>query len=136
MIETLVHQVVNSPVRTVSGETTATVAAERLRDRSIGSLVVVTEGTIEGVVAESDVSVLIAERRDPELPVSAFMSAPVVTIEGTERVRTAAKRMREHGVKKLPVTEEGALAGMVTTTDLAYYLPRYRTEIVADPSAE
>jgi CBS-domain-containing membrane protein len=37
--------------------------------------------------------------------------------------------MREEGVKKLPVVADGDLVGVVTTTDLAHFLPRYRTEV-------
>ena len=133
MIETAVGDIMTTPAHTVVGETKATDAAERLRTRSIGSLVVVDDADeIIGIVVESDLAVLIAERRDPHLPVEAFMSTPVTTIEHTTSIAKAAKRMREHRIKRLPVTDDGDLVGVVTTTDLAYYLPRYRTQIVGE----
>ncbi|MFW5974525.1 MAG: CBS domain-containing protein, partial [Natrialbaceae archaeon] len=40
-------------------------------------------------------------------------------------LRTAAERMGHNGVKKLPVVDGGTAVGIVTTTDLALYLPNY-----------
>jgi CBS domain-containing protein len=37
--------------------------------------------------------------------------------------------MREASVRRLPVVDDDELVGIVTTTDLAYYLPRLRTAI-------
>ena len=132
MIETIVDEIMISPVHTVTGETSAAEAAERLRDRDIGSLVVLDDDVVSGIVVESDIAVLIAERRDPDLPVGEFMSAPVVAIESTASVSETAERMQAHGIKRLPVVDDGTLVGIVTTTDLAYYLPRYRTQIVGE----
>jgi CBS domain-containing protein len=130
MIETVVAEIMTAPASTIASTAPATEAAERLRDRAIGSLVVVEDGGIAGIVVESDIVVLVAERREPDLPVSEFMTAPVVVVESTESIATAAERMQDHGIKRLPVVDDGDLVGLVTTTDLAYYLPRYRTEIV------
>ena len=132
MIETTVAEIMIAPASTIAGTATATEAAERLRDRTIGSLVVVEGDDVVGIVVESDITVLVAERRDPDIHVSAFMSAPVVVAESTERIAVAAERMQDHRIKRLPVVDDEELVGVVTTTDLAYYLPRYRTEIVDD----
>jgi CBS domain-containing protein len=138
MIEKTVEIAMSDAVETVAADTTATAAANRLRQRRVGSLVVVADGEIRGIVAESDFVALVGEEADPTTPVSAFMSAPVVTIGPGTPLAAAATTMREEGVKKLPVVADGELVGVVTTTDLAHYLPRYRTEVEWDgePLAE
>jgi CBS domain-containing protein len=50
------------------------------------------------------------------------MTPDVVTVDADATVETACDRMRVEGVKKLPVTEDGALVGIVTTTDVTHSL--------------
>jgi CBS domain-containing protein len=138
MIEKTVSMAMSDAVETVTADTTATAAANQLRQKEVGSLVVLADGAIRGIVAESDFVALVGEGVDPATPVSAFMSTPVVTVDPETPLATAATTMREEGVKKLPVVADGDLVGVVTTTDLAHFLPRYRTEVEWDgePLAE
>lgn len=129
MIEKTVQTAMSDTVATVSPDASATDAANLLRRREVGSLVVVAAEAAVGIVAESDFVALVGEDADPATPVSAFMSAPVVTVTPETTLADAATTMREEGVKKLPVLADGDLVGVVTTTDLAHFLPRYRTEV-------
>ena len=129
MIEKTVETAMSDAVATVAPEATATEAAALLRRREVGSLVVVAADEVAGIVAESDFVALVGEDADPATPVSAFMSAPVVTVTPATTLADAATTMREEGVKKLPVVADGDLVGVVTTTALAHFLPRYRTEV-------
>lgn len=52
------------------------------------------------------------------LRVGDLMSADLVTIEADRPVREAATLMREHKISCLPVTDAGALVGIVTNVDL------------------
>jgi FOG: CBS domain len=132
MIEKTVETAMSDSVAIVTPETTAKAAANRLRRREVGSVVVEAGGEVRGIVAESDFVALVGEDADPATPVSAFMSAPVETIGPETSLAAAATTMREEGVKKLPVVADGDLVGIVTTTDLAHFLPRYRTEVEWD----
>ena len=49
------------------------------------------------------------------------MSEPVVTMRPDESVRVAGERMGHNTVKKLPVTENGRVIGIITTTDIAHF---------------
>jgi CBS domain-containing protein len=60
----------------------------------------------------------------------------VVTIMPDETVRVAGERMGHNGVKKLPVAEAGRAVGIITTTDLALYLPRYQVGMTAQPEPD
>ncbi|WP_299234035.1 cyclic nucleotide-binding/CBS domain-containing protein [Natronomonas sp.] len=130
-----VEHLMSSPVESVLPETTMADAAEVLSRKSIGSLVVGDE-RIEGIVTESDIVGAVGEALDPETPVSALMSDPVVTIRPTESIQTAAERMGHNGVKKLPVVEDGSAIGIITTTDLALHLPEYRVNMAHQAEAD
>ncbi|PSP52047.1 acyl dehydratase [Halobacteriales archaeon QH_3_68_24] len=121
-----VSEVMRRAVETVGPDATALEAAERLHERDVGSVVVV-DGGVVGIVTESDIVSLVATGGDPaSAAVEAVMSAPVHTVEADETVVAAARALRERGTKKLPVTDGGDLVGIVTTTDLAHFLPHVR----------
>lgn len=124
MEDTPVTELMSSPVRTIDREATGAAAAIGLAERKIGSLVVGDE-RVEGIVTESDIVTGVAEGIDLSTThVSELMSDPVVTISTDETVRTAGERMGRNNVKKLPVVEDGRAVGIVTTTDLARFLPK------------
>ncbi|WP_435076252.1 CBS domain-containing protein [Halococcus sp. AFM35] len=136
MKDTPVSDIMTAPVRTVDGETTVAVAARALTEQGIGSLVV-GEERIEGIVTETDVVGSVAEGLDPtETAVSTLMSEPVVTIRPDDSVGTAGERMGKNTVKKLPVTEGGQPVGIVTTTDLAHFLPQQRVGMSVQPEPD
>lgn len=134
--DTLVEDVMTTPVETVAIETTVAEAATRLSEAGIGSLVV-GEERVDGIVTETDVVRSVAEGRDPTgTTVGDLMSDPVVTIRPTDTVRQAGERMGSNGVKKLPVTEDGVAVGIVTTTDLAFSLPSYTVSMSIQPEPD
>jgi len=122
----LVSEVMRTDVETLGPDATTLDAAETLHERDIGSVVVLDDGIV-GIVTESDVVSLVATGGDPTgTVVEVVMSAPVHTVDADETVVVAARQLREHGIKKLPVTDDGELVGIVTTTDLAHFLPHVR----------
>jgi CBS domain-containing protein len=134
--ETPVSEIMTSPVRTVSLGTTIAEAAGILAEEGIGSLVV-GEDRIEGIITETDIVRSVGEGLDPEATtVDELMSEPVVTIRPHEPVRAAGERMGHNGVKKLPVAEDGTAVGIITTTDLALYLPRLRISMTPQPEPD
>ncbi len=133
--EASIEQLMSSPVESVRPETTMAEAARSLSDRSIGSLVVGTDG-LSGILTESDIVTAVGEEVAPDTPVEALMSDPVVTVRRTESIRTAAERMGRNGVKKLPVVEDGRAIGIVTTTDLALHLPEYQVTMAHQAEAD
>jgi acyl dehydratase/CBS domain-containing protein len=132
-----IDEVMHSPVETVGPGVTAREAATRLFEEGIGSLVVCEDGDPVGIVTDVDVTRLVSAGRDPETTsVAEFMSESLVTIDADAGIEDAAAKMREHGIKRLPVVESGAVVGIATTTDLSNYLPHLvrmgRGETVAE----
>lgn len=128
MIELTVADVSVDDARTLEPETPAAEAAEALRDPDVPALVVCEGETVVGVVTDSDFVALVAEGpADPT--VERIMSSPAVTVPPGIPIEAAARRMREAGVRRLPVVEDGACRGIVSTATLSPYLPPYRLEI-------
>ena len=126
IVDIPVRDVMNAPARTVAAEAAIVDAAARLRDEGIGSLVVQSDGENVGIITESDiVAVTAAEGDTRALTVGDVMSTALVSIGPDATVEDAVERLRTHGIKKLPVVEDGVLVGIVTTTDISNYLPHF-----------
>lgn len=111
-----------SPTETTVG------AAERLRQPDVPALFVEDDdGTLVGVVTESDIVATIAEGGENPT-VDAYMTTPVQTVGPKVPVGLAADKMRDVGVTVLAVVDDG-YEGYVTVDQLAPYLPRHRLEI-------
>ncbi|RLM42082.1 CBS domain-containing protein [Haloarcula sp. Atlit-47R] len=120
-------------VQTVPPETTACEVATLFADHDIGSAVVVEPetGQYSGIVTESDLMRLVAAGADIDtVTVDTFLSTPIVTIASTEDIHAAAAMMKEHSIRRLPVTDDGDIVGILTTTDLTHYLPRLRNTVL------
>lgn len=112
-------------VETVSIGSTAQAVATELIASGVRTLVVCDDGEPVGIVSESDLTRLAADRADLNaVTVSEFMPETVVTVEPTASIERAAELCTEHDTRQLPVVADGELVGIVTTTDLADYLPR------------
>jgi len=131
MIDVPVSTVMREDVPVASPADSAVDVAERLRDPSVPALVVVDRGDVVGIVTESDIVAVLAERVDNPA-VEAFMSRPVVTVVPQTSVGSAAQRMRTAGVTILPVVEDSSLVGLVTRDTIAPYLARHHMEITWD----
>lgn len=128
MIEMTVEDVPTGSGRAVAPGTSAAVAAQSLRDPAVSALVVVDEDAVIGIVTESDFVALVAEGPD-DCTVDTIMSSPVVTVSPTASLTAAAKRMREAGVRRLPVVDGGVYRGLVSWTTLLPYLSPHRLEV-------
>ncbi len=133
MIDQSVADVMARSARTITEETTASAVAELFAENGIGSAVVVDPETSElvGIVTESDIMRQVAIGADvSSVSVRSFMTAPVITVESTESIDTAATLMKDHSIRRLPVVDDDHLVGILTTTDLTHYLPRLRNSIL------
>jgi CBS domain-containing protein len=107
--------------RAVRPDDTVVDAARMMRDENVGSLPVVDSDRLIGMVTDRDVSVrVVAEGRDPsEVSVQEIASRNPVTAEATSELNEALQLMARHQVRRLPVTEEGRLVGIIAQADVA-----------------
>ncbi|SDX77234.1 CBS domain-containing protein [Halobellus clavatus] len=124
MDDIFVARVMSSPVQTVTPDTLVEDAAKKMLDEEIGSVVVVDDGHLVGILTNTDFVRIVAERRPKDqTPVSEYMSDTAVTTTAQVPIAQVAESMIEHGIHHVPVVDDGgAVIGMVTTTDLASYV--------------
>ena len=120
-----VNDCMTREVETIATDATAQEVATELMATGVRTLVVCEGGEPVGVVSESNLTRLVADRVDlTAVTVTEFVRDEFVTISPTASVERAAELCMEHDTRQLPVVENGTLVGIVTTSDLADYLPR------------
>lgn len=107
-------------VVTIAPSATVKQAAELMNMHEIGCLVVVDHEKPVGILTERDMlkRVICEARQSRTTRVLDLMSKPLVTASPDLAAGDAAKLMFERNIKKLPVVENGRLAGLVTLTDI------------------
>jgi len=107
-------------VITVEEETTVKKAVELMNKHEIGCLIVLKRGKPAGIVTERDMlNRILLKSKDPEkIKVSQIMSKPLIVGKPQMDIEDAVKLMFKRNIKKLPVTDNGHLIGLVTLTDL------------------
>lgn len=118
-----VVDVMRRDVEVVPPETNARAVAKTLREAAIGAVIV--DADSRGIVTQTDLVDLLASNEDvTSFRARDIMSTPLVTITPEERIEVAARRMDQHDIKRLAVTEDGDLVGIVTTDGVSDYVPK------------
>jgi signal-transduction protein with cAMP-binding, CBS, and nucleotidyltransferase domain len=95
-------------------------AARAMRDWGVGAILVVSNGSLYGLVTDRDLVIrAVAEERGADEPVGPLSSANLIGVDADADVHEAMRLMRQHGVRRLPVLEDGQVAGIVSLGDLA-----------------
>lgn len=109
-------------VATVGQQASLADAAEQLRERGIGALVVSADGTsIDGIISERDVVRALASHGASALgkSVASVMSTDVVTCADADPVEHLMELMTDRRIRHLPVADgDGKLAGIVSIGDV------------------
>ncbi len=108
-------------VVTAGPETSAVEVARLMRDRRVGSVVVVdSAGAPVAMVTDRDLALRVfAEDVPPQAAVGDHASRPLVCGEPEMELDEAAALMVQHRVRRLPVVSGGDLVGIVTLDDIA-----------------
>lgn len=112
---------VGGSAEVIGPEATLLEAAERMMDREVGYLGVVSRRELVGILTEHDLVEAVAADTDPGVAtVADFMSEAPDTMSCDISVREAATWLLEAGYHHLPVMEDGELLGIVTVKDLLW----------------
>jgi len=117
----MVHQVVS-----VNGTMTIENAVKLMNAQGIGSLVVMENGKPAGIVTERDMltRVLLASKDPKKTKVGKVMSQPLIVGTTQMKLEEAVRLMIKHKIKKLPITQNGKLVGLMTLTDILHFQPQ------------
>lgn len=116
------RELMTEGVITAGRDESALAVARTMRDRGVGSVVVTdAQGDPAGIVTDRDlvVRVLAADVVASELSIGEFATTPLVSGELEMELEEAAALMVRHRVRRLPIVDDGRLAGIVTLDDIA-----------------
>ncbi|SFK29218.1 CBS domain-containing protein [Amycolatopsis sacchari] len=96
-------------------------AAQRMREREIGNVLVLDDDRVAGIVTDRDiVTRAVADRDDlSDCRLRDVCSSDLVTAAPDDDIDTAIERMREAAVRRIAVVEDGRAVGVFTLGDAA-----------------
>ena len=95
-------------------------AIRLMAEKGIGSLVVMEDQELLGIMSERDYArkVIIKGRSSESTAVSEIMTANVFTTSSSETVNDCMSVMTEKKIRHLPVVEDNVVIGMISIGDL------------------
>ncbi|OOC53523.1 MULTISPECIES: CBS domain-containing protein [Nocardiopsis] len=116
-----IDEVMSTPVRTISPDTSLREAAEVMRDSDVGDVVVTQDNRIMGILTDRDIVVrCVAEGGDPaQHTAEEVCSSELATVPPQSDIRDAVHVMRTSAVRRLPVVDGDRVVGVVSMGDLA-----------------
>ena len=115
------REIMTAGVVTAGPEADVIGVAQLMRDRSVGSVVVVDQdGEPTAMVTDRDLTVrALADERPFGEPIADHCSRPLITGEPEMELEEAAALMVQHRIRRLPILDSGELVGIVTLDDIA-----------------
>ncbi|MBA3490399.1 MAG: CBS domain-containing protein [Longispora sp.] len=116
-----ISDVMSAEPVTVGPHVMLSTAARCMRDNGIGDVLVTDGQQLFGILTDRDIVVrAVAENRHPDrVSVAEVCSDEPVSIGPDDDIDLAIHLMREHAIRRLPVTREGQVVGVVSLGDLA-----------------
>ena len=119
-LETPLVSLVRAAPVAVRGETPLAQALALMHERRIGSVLVTDDaGAPQGILTRHDILGRVTLPQVPlAAPISQVMSAPVQALDAAATAHDAALLMSRHGIRHVPVTQDGRVVGIVSERDL------------------
>ncbi len=123
--EVLVKEAMKTNLAIVTPQLTVIEAAKIMKKRKIGNVLVVKNNQPIGILTESDIlRKIVAEGKNPsKTKIMDVMSTPVLITDPYISIEDAMKKMAKCNVRRLPVTENGKLIGIITQRDISRISP-------------
>ncbi|HEY1172307.1 MAG TPA: CBS domain-containing protein [Verrucomicrobiae bacterium] len=110
----------NQALWSISPHATVFEAIQMMADHNVGSVMVMREGELLGVLSERDYTrkVILKGRQSRQTLVDEIMTSPVITAPLNLSIEDALRIMSERRVRHLPVMHDGNVVGVVSLGDL------------------
>jgi CBS domain-containing protein len=95
-------------------------AIELMATRHVGALLVMTQGTLLGIISERDYArkVILKNRSSHDTPVGDIMTPAPITVSPADTIHHCMELMTQGRFRHLPVVDSGRVVGMLSIGDL------------------
>jgi CBS domain-containing protein len=123
----LIENLITRSAATVVENDTVADAAQIMKDRDVGSVVVVEGKKVVGILTDRDIVLRVGTdgHGSLETPVSSVMTRMPLCLSANVDVEQCLERMETHGVRRIPIVDdEDELIGVVSLDDILIHLGR------------
>jgi signal-transduction protein with cAMP-binding, CBS, and nucleotidyltransferase domain len=115
-----VKDLIQRKVVTIEPEDPVMLAAQRMKDKMVGSLVVLDGDKPAGIITDRDIAIrVVGAGKDPTTPVREVMTRDPITIKDDASFFDLTKAFREAAVRRLIVVDkDGKLVGLISIDDI------------------
>ena len=126
-----IRDIMEKDVITIENDKTAQDAAKIIAEKDISFLVIMNDGSPQGVLSESDFvrKVAAEDKKASEIKISEIMSYKFRSVGPTTTIEDAIQKMLNNNIRRLIIIDDEKLVGVITKTDLASYL---RDQLLVD----
>lgn len=117
----IVKDLMTAPVISVEPTELVTAIADILKREGIRQVVVVEQGRVIGIVTQRDVRAVRWASEYKHLTAKSIMTRHPIIVTKTMLADKAVELLNVYRIDALPVVEDGALVGIVTTSDVLDY---------------
>lgn len=129
----LVKKIMTRKLESIPPTASLRQAARKMRELNLGSLPVVEDGMLIGMITDRDICCRgVADNFDPATTaVSEVMSRDIWFCFGDDNVTDAVQQMEQHHIRRLAVlNHDKTMAGFLSVDDLAHYSPELAGEVL------
>ncbi|WP_440953072.1 CBS domain-containing protein [Methanococcoides sp. FTZ1] len=125
----VVREIMTKDVFILDITSTALEAAQTMNDQNIGSLIVSKDGNPIGIITERDLvhKVMANDVKPSTMLAEEIMSSPIITVKSSTDVIEASKMMVKSGIRRLAITDDDKITGIVTDRDILTVAPGLNT---------
>jgi CBS domain-containing protein len=107
-------------VATIAPRASIKRAADWLRAKNVGALVVTRDDAVLGIISERDIVHAFSQYGEPvaSMPVKDIMTHGLITVALEDDLNRVMRLMTQHRVRHLPVLRNSKLAGIVSIGDV------------------
>lgn len=121
-----VGDIMRKNVITVNEKESVVAISKLMKKNTVGSIVVTEGKKANGIITERDIVYKVnAEGREPsKVMAKEIMSSPIIVITPEATLEEAAKAMKRHSIKRLPVINKSKeLVGILSERDIMEIFP-------------
>ena len=128
-----VKDLIKRKVVVIEPDDTVKLAAKRMQDKLVGSLVVIEGDKPIGNITDRDIAIrVVGEGKGPETPVREVMTRDPITIRDDATFFELTKTFRDAAVRRLIVVDkDGKLVGLISVDDVMELLTTEFANLIA-----